>query len=866
MSRNNSGSIRGNRNSIILIVAAFILLIAILIVVLIIRGMGIAFPPTQIPGTTATLTPTSIDLTDEVWIRIQAQGEMIVGVAVDYPPFEFYDKDFQLDGLDIALIREIGQILDVKVEFRDIAFDGLRDALQIGQIDIAISAISVTPERQEVVDFSNVYFVSADAFLAVQNSTISIDKVNDLTSYRLGVQNRSVFQDWLQSELVSTNKMASGNLFIYREINKAVEDVSRGEIDLVVMDLPPARIVESSGFFKIVGQGLNQQRFAIAMPKGATRLQMELNNAIIQLQSSGRVNSLIMTYLGMVAEDISPYPTPSSGGSTTTPDSNACFDAMAFVKDLSNEDTDIMNPPVFQPGRSFSKGWRVRNIGTCTWDGTYGLVYAGGNDPAARMGGLPASVQGQVLPGNTYDFWVNLVAPIKPSTYQGFWTMHSGRSGGLFGSRLWIGIEVPTPPTATPKPTQTPSPDIRFSANPIQINEGDCSVISWEAEDNKEVFMYRQGEPWQENTVDLIGNREVCPATTTTFELRVVKLDNLVEVRQVSVFVIQNPIAPDIAHFTVEPNQILGGQCVQIQWGVEGDVNTVRLTRNNEILRDDAPLSGTREDCPPGTGEQVYGIETIGPGGTSRAQRFITVVEPTALPTATPTLATGTPSPVTPTNTPAPPAINAFAAVPNQILIGDCVQVSWDVGSGAELIQIIRNEAVILDNAPFSGSGQDCLDEPGVYVYRIEARNNGGVIDSREVIVNAYVAQPDNPLTGTSWSLVSYFDGAELVPIVIDVNITAVFTEQGEINGSAGCNIFSAMFSVGGDAILIDGLTTTQRTCAQPEGIMQLEAIYLSLLDIAQMFRINDLNDDELTINAVIEGEDKTIISYQREQ
>ena len=55
--------------------------------------------------------------------------------------------------------------MGVTVELNDFAFDGLGSAIQIGQIDVAIAAISVTPERQAVVDFSNVYYASDDAVL-----------------------------------------------------------------------------------------------------------------------------------------------------------------------------------------------------------------------------------------------------------------------------------------------------------------------------------------------------------------------------------------------------------------------------------------------------------------------------------------------------------------------------------------------------------------------------------------------------------------------------------------------------------------------------------------------------------------------------
>ena len=92
---------------------------------------------------------------DTSWTKIQSAGVMVVGTTADYAPFEYYTTDFKIDGFDIALMQEIGKKLGVRVEFHDMAFDGLGNAIQVGQIDAAIAAISVTPERREVLGFSN---------------------------------------------------------------------------------------------------------------------------------------------------------------------------------------------------------------------------------------------------------------------------------------------------------------------------------------------------------------------------------------------------------------------------------------------------------------------------------------------------------------------------------------------------------------------------------------------------------------------------------------------------------------------------------------------------------------------------------------
>ena len=70
---------------------------------------------------------------------------MKVGTAADYRPFEYYNENRVIDGFDIALIQEVGRVLGVNTEVTDFAFQGLGGALQIGQVDVVISAITITP-------------------------------------------------------------------------------------------------------------------------------------------------------------------------------------------------------------------------------------------------------------------------------------------------------------------------------------------------------------------------------------------------------------------------------------------------------------------------------------------------------------------------------------------------------------------------------------------------------------------------------------------------------------------------------------------------------------------------------------------------
>jgi heat shock protein HslJ len=509
---------------------------------------------------------------------------------------------------------------------------------------------------------------------------------------------------------------------------------------------------------------------------------------------------------------------------------------MQWVADLTYDDHDMLNPPKLSPGQPFVKAWRVRNSGSCTWDSTYALVYLTGNTPAASMGGQPSVVDRPVNPGETYDFHVNLVAPLVPGIYQGFWTMRNG-AGVLFGDRVSVGIEVISPATSTPPPTQTPSPSIQFTVDRTQIRQGECVLFSWSVQNVQAIYFYADGEPWQENGVPGQGSSTECPPATTSYNLRVVFRDGTVEIRKIRIDVEPAPVdAPRIARFSVIPeNQIYVGQCVDISWDVQGEVTRVTITRNSTALWDPAPVSGNIQDCPPGPGTAAYVVEATGPGGTSRSQRNVNVIEPVAPPP------TATPMPPTPA--PKPPVINAFSVTPNQIQSGQCVLISWRTGGGTSFVQMLRNGMLVLDNGPTEGSAQDCLTDAGTFTYRLIAINSAGDSVAQEASTNVIASQPQNPLAGTAWAADQYNNGVGgIVPVLPGTTLTLVFDADGTLNGSAGCNDYSTSYTVDDNRIAIGTPAITTKVCAQPDGIMEQESAFLAALESAVTFEISGLD------------------------
>jgi ABC-type amino acid transport substrate-binding protein len=565
------------------------------------------------------------------WERIKASGKLVVGTSADYPPFDYYTPDFKLDGFDIALIREIAKQLGVQVQIKDMAFDGLLDALQLGQIDMAIAAISVTPERDAILDFTNVYYVGEGAVLAGKDSRIDqITSAADVAHQRIGVQKGSVYETWLRDNLIKEGTMDESDLMLYTDISQAVRDLKASRVDLVGLDAKAAEDYVAQGGVKIVMRGANRQLYAMAVPLGATALQDQLNKSLTTLQDQGKVSQLIQKYLKISPNDILPVPTPDITVPTPTPAPSptpeACKDGASYVADLNYDDKGMTAPPVMQPGQAFTKGWRMRNSGTCAWDSTYTFAYAGGNSPMSNMGASAVRVNGTVKPGATYDFKVPMVAPSAPGVYQGFWNMNDWQ-GSAFGDRVWVGIQVAGPPTPVPQPTAPPAPNVSFWADSTYLQAGQCTGIHWNVQNVQAVYFYQQGQSWENNGVTGKEDRTVCPNQSTTYYLRVVYDNGAVETFEVRIEVAAPPAsAPVISSFALyPPGNVPYGTCLDISWDIQGSVNRVSLFYNNGVIWDYAPVRGSMNHCPPQPGIAGYNLQASGSGGTAQAWQYANV-------------------------------------------------------------------------------------------------------------------------------------------------------------------------------------------------------------------------------------------------
>ncbi|MDD4069010.1 MAG: ABC transporter substrate-binding protein [Candidatus Izemoplasmatales bacterium] len=210
-----------------------------------------------------------------------------------YEPYEMMDKSGNLIGFDIELMEKVAEEIGVEIEWKDVDFSGIIASLQANTADAAIAGISPSPERQDMVDFSRVYFnnFTGLANYIIFDSKNNFNSLEDLKGLIVGAQMGTV-----QADFLSKVKDEYGFEVDLRNTNaQIVEEIKTGRIDALIVESPIAiTILEanetlvSSGFESYLD---DYQGLAIAFPKGSIWAE-KVNQALIKLEENGFIHSL----------------------------------------------------------------------------------------------------------------------------------------------------------------------------------------------------------------------------------------------------------------------------------------------------------------------------------------------------------------------------------------------------------------------------------------------------------------------------------------------------------------------------------------------------------------------------------------------
>lgn len=241
-----------------------------------------------IAGCSPTEKPSERSAAEEIQQPIQ------MGVINNNPPFEF-EEDGELTGFDVALVEAVLEAENLKGEWRVMEFAGLIPAIQGGQIDIAVSHVSITEERAKVVDFTDAYFVDGQSVAVAPDS--GIETLEDLKGKTIVATQGSVGQ-------IAANETAEKYGATVQNVGKTDQlwlAVTSGQADAFVLETSAIK-------FRVSGEGeapsvrileppVFEAPIAIAAAKGNDALVKRLNAGIEKIREDGTYDELVARFL-----------------------------------------------------------------------------------------------------------------------------------------------------------------------------------------------------------------------------------------------------------------------------------------------------------------------------------------------------------------------------------------------------------------------------------------------------------------------------------------------------------------------------------------------------------------------------------------
>ena len=177
---------------------------------------------------------------------VKDRGRLIVGTEAQYAPYEFKDMDANIVGCDMYIAQQIADELGVGLEIVDMAFDGIIPAVQSGQVDLGIAAFTNTPERAEVIDFSDVYEESLQYLVVAAGNEDVYTTPESLAGLKVGAQRGTI-----QSQLIMKT-MPDSELFELAKYPELSIEVQNGNIAGLVVDAAVGDSIIASSDGKLV--------------------------------------------------------------------------------------------------------------------------------------------------------------------------------------------------------------------------------------------------------------------------------------------------------------------------------------------------------------------------------------------------------------------------------------------------------------------------------------------------------------------------------------------------------------------------------------------------------------------------------------
>ena len=228
-------------------------------------------------------------------LNLVKDGKLIMSTNAAFPPYEMTDDAGNYIGIDVEVAQAIADKLGLELVIDNMEFTAALEAAQKGKADMVMAGVTVTPDRELVMDFSNSYATGIQVVIVPENSEIKT--VDDLEGKKIGTQMGTTGYLYC-SDTPDNGGYGEENVVAYDNGITAVQALLNGQIDCIVIDNAPAQaFVKENPGLKILETEFTVEDYAIGFAKGNTALKEAVNKALAELIADGTVQKIVDKYI-----------------------------------------------------------------------------------------------------------------------------------------------------------------------------------------------------------------------------------------------------------------------------------------------------------------------------------------------------------------------------------------------------------------------------------------------------------------------------------------------------------------------------------------------------------------------------------------
>lgn len=217
-------------------------------------------------------------------------GKLIMSTNAAFPPYEMTTDSGEFEGIDIETAQAIADKLGLELQIDDMDFDAALLAVQQGKSDMVMAGVTVTDERQNVMDFTDSYATGIQSIIVKEDSDIA--SVDDLAGKKIGTQRGTT------GYLYCSDDFGDENVVAYDDGLTAVQMLNNGQVDCVVIDNAPAKeFIAANPGLKLLDTAYVEESYAIGVGKGNAELKDAINTALEELKADGTLQAIVDKYI-----------------------------------------------------------------------------------------------------------------------------------------------------------------------------------------------------------------------------------------------------------------------------------------------------------------------------------------------------------------------------------------------------------------------------------------------------------------------------------------------------------------------------------------------------------------------------------------